>query len=165
MRAIPTSPERASVSVSQLFSYPFRIFFLSMTVLALAVIPLWVMQVNGVISLPLAMPGLFWHQHEMLFGFLSAAIAGFLLTAVCVWTQTERTHGFRLVLLWGVWLAGRVLLATGADLPFWLVQGVNLAFLPLVCRILLFYPPQSILFHFHKLCTHYRRCHQSPLTK
>ena len=132
MRAIPTSPERASVSVSQLFSYPFRIFFLSMTVLALAVIPLWVMQVNGVISLPLAMPGLFWHQHEMLFGFLSAAIAGFLLTAVCVWTQTERTHGFRLVLLWGVWLAGRVLLATGADLPFWLVQGVNLAFLPLV---------------------------------
>ena len=132
MRAIPTSPERASVSVSQLFSYPFRIFFLSMTVLALAVIPLWVMQVNGVISLPLAMPGLFWHQHEMLFGFLSAAIAGFLLTAVCVWTQTERTHGFRLVLLWGVWLAGRVLLATGADLPFWLVLGVNLAFLPLV---------------------------------
>lgn len=132
MRAIPTSPERAPVSVSQLFSYPFRIFFLSMTVLALAVIPLWVMQVNGVISLSLAMPGLFWHQHEMLFGFLSGAIAGFLLTAVCVWTQTERTHGFRLVLLWGVWLAGRVLLATGADLPFWLVQGVNLAFLPLV---------------------------------
>ncbi|WP_449284451.1 NnrS family protein [Marinobacter sp. PE14] len=132
MRAIPTSPERASVSVSQLFSYPFRIFFLSMTVLALSAIPLWVMQVNGVISLPLAMPGLFWHQHEMLFGFLSAAIAGFLLTAVCVWTQTERTHGFRLVLLWGVWLAGRLLLATGADLPFWLVQGVNLAFLPLV---------------------------------
>ncbi|SNC65094.1 uncharacterized protein involved in response to NO [Marinobacter sp. es.048] len=132
MRAIPTSPERASASVSQLFSYPFRIFFLSMTVLALAAIPLWVMQVNGVISLPLAIPGLFWHQHEMLFGFLSAAIAGFLLTAVCVWTQTERTHGIRLVLLWGVWLAGRLLLATGADLPYWLVQGVNLAFLPLV---------------------------------
>jgi uncharacterized protein involved in response to NO len=132
MQAIPTSPERASASVSQLFSYPFRIFFLSMTVLALAAIPLWVMQVNGVVSLPLAMPGLFWHQHEMLFGFLSAAIAGFLLTAVCVWTQTERTHGFRLVLLWGVWLAGRLLLATGAELPYWLVQGVNLAFLPLV---------------------------------
>ncbi|MGB1837690.1 NnrS family protein [Marinobacter adhaerens] len=132
MQAIPTSPERASASVSQLFSYPFRIFFLSMTVLAIAAIPLWVMQVNGVISLPLAMPGLFWHQHEMLFGFLSAAIAGFLLTAVCVWTQTERTHGFRLVLLWGVWLAGRLLLATGAELPYWLVQGVNLAFLPLV---------------------------------
>lgn len=132
MQAIPTSAQSGSASVSQLFGYPFRIFFLSMTVLVLLTIPLWVLQVTGVINLPLAMPGLFWHQHEMLFGFLTAAIAGFLLTAVCVWTQTERTHGFRLVLLWGVWLAGRLLLALGADLPDWLVQGVNLAFLPLV---------------------------------
>jgi len=132
MQAIPTSVSADSASFSQLFSYPFRIFFLSMTLLALLVIPLWVFQVTGVISLPLALPGLFWHQHEMLFGFLSAAIAGFLLTAVCVWTQTERTHGFRLVLLWGVWLAGRLLLALGANVPDWLVQSVNLAFLPLV---------------------------------
>ncbi|SHK24672.1 uncharacterized protein involved in response to NO [Marinobacter antarcticus] len=132
MQAIPTSAQADSASVSQLFSYPFRIFFLSMALLALLVIPLWVLQVTGVINLPLAMPGLFWHQHEMLFGFLSAAIAGFLLTAVCVWTQTERTHGFRLVLLWSVWLAGRLLMALGADLPDWLVQGFNLAFLPLV---------------------------------
>lgn len=115
-----------------MFAYPFRIFFLSLTVLAIAVVPLWVLTVTGKIALPLAMPGLLWHQHEMLFGFLSAAIAGFLLTAVCVWTQTERSHGMRLALLWGVWLAGRLLLATGAELPYWLVQGVNLAFLPLV---------------------------------
>ncbi|MGO1693155.1 MAG: NnrS family protein [Marinobacter sp.] len=132
MQAIPTSSKTDSASISQLFSYPFRIFFLSMTLLALLVIPAWVLQVTGTINMPLAMPGLFWHQHEMLFGFLSAAIAGFLLTAVCVWTQTERTHGFRLVILWGVWLAGRLLLAFGADVPDWLVQVVNLAFLPLV---------------------------------
>jgi len=132
MQAIPTTSQTEAASISQLFSYPFRIFFLSMTLLALLAIPLWVMQVTGVISLPLALPGLFWHQHEMLFGFLSAAIAGFLLTAVCVWTQTERTHGTRLALLWGVWLAGRLLLAFGAGLPDWLVHGVNLAFLPLV---------------------------------
>jgi len=132
MQSIPASPERASASVSQLFSYPFRIFFLSMTVLAIVAIPLWVLEVTGTVRLPLAMPGLFWHQHEMLFGFLSAAIAGFLLTAVCVWTQTERTHGSLLVGLWGVWLAGRLLLAFGGNLPEWLVQGVNLSFLPLV---------------------------------
>jgi uncharacterized protein involved in response to NO len=132
MQSIPTSPERASASVSQLFSYLFRIFFLSMTVLAIVAIPLWVLEVTGTVRLPLAMPGLFWHQHEMLFGFLSAAIAGFLLTAVCVWTQTDRTHGALLAGLWGVWLAGRLLLAFGGNLPEWLVQGVNLAFLPLV---------------------------------
>lgn len=119
-------------SIRQLFTYPFRIFFLSMTILAILAIPVWVLQVSGALRLPLAIPGLFWHQHEMLFGFLSAAIAGFLLTAVCVWTQTERTHGVRLALLWGVWLAGRLLLAFGAGLPDWLVHGVNLAFLPLV---------------------------------
>ncbi|WP_226609531.1 NnrS family protein [Marinobacter nauticus] len=132
MQAIPTSPERASASLSQLFSYPFRIFFLSMTVLAIVAIPVWVLEVTGVVQLPLALPALFWHQHEMLFGFLSAAIAGFLLTAVCVWTQTNRTHGALLAGLWSVWLAGRLLLAFGGNLPDWLVQGVNLAFLPLV---------------------------------
>lgn len=134
MQAIPTSHPHigAGASVGQLFSYPFRIFFLSMTVLALVAIPLWVMQVSGMIALPLALPGVLWHQHEMLFGFLSAAIAGFLLTAVCVWTGTERTHGTKLALLWFVWLAGRLLLATGEALPGWLVVGVNLSFLPLV---------------------------------
>ncbi|HET8802294.1 MAG TPA: NnrS family protein [Marinobacter sp.] len=132
MQAIPTTRQTAPASIRQLFSYPFRIFFLSMTVLALLAVPLWVLQITGVMQLPLALPGLFWHQHEMLFGFLSAAIAGFLLTAVCVWTQTERTHGARLAVLWGVWLAGRLLLAFGAGLPDSLVFGVNLAFLPLV---------------------------------
>ncbi|HEY9120382.1 MAG TPA: NnrS family protein [Marinobacter sp.] len=132
MQAIPTTEAARGASIRQLFGYPFRIFFLSMTVLAMVAVPVWVLQVSGLIQLPLAIPGLFWHQHEMLFGFLSAAIAGFLLTAVCVWTQTERTHGLRLALLWGVWLAGRLLLAFGAGLPDWLVHGVNLAFLPLV---------------------------------
>lgn len=119
-------------SLGQLFAYPFRVFFLSLTLLAIAVVPAWVMIVSGQWQPPLAMPGIYWHQHEMLFGFLSAAIAGFLLTAVCVWTQTERSHGARLLALWLVWLAGRGLLSFGGDLPDTLVQGVNLAFLPLV---------------------------------
>lgn len=133
--AIPTSSaDRITnrASIGQLFGYPFRIFFLSMALLVITVLPVWMLQATGSIQLPLALPGVLWHQHEMLFGFLTAAIAGFLLTAVCVWTQTERTHGLRLALLWGMWLAGRLLLALGEDLPVWLVQGVNLAFLPLV---------------------------------
>jgi uncharacterized protein involved in response to NO len=119
-------------SFGQLFSYPFRIFFLSLAVLGVIAVPLWIGVIMGALDLPLALPGLFWHQHEMLFGFLSAAIAGFLLTAVCVWTNTERLHGARLFGLWLVWLAGRLLLAGGEGLPVALVQAVNLAFLPLV---------------------------------
>ena len=133
MQAMSSSQTgRSGASTVRLFDYPFRIFFLSLTLLSLLGIPLWVLQVTGIIHLPLAMPGVLWHQHEMLFGFLSAAIAGFLLTAVCVWTGTERTHGVRLFLLWAVWASARVLLTVGGDLPVWLVQGINLAFLPLV---------------------------------
>ncbi len=116
----------------QLFAYPFRIFFLSLALLSVLVVPLWVAVISGALHLPLAMPGYYWHQHELTFAFLTAGIAGFLLTAVCVWTGTERTHGTRLLLLWLVWLAGRLLMTFGEPLPGWLVVGVNLAFLPLV---------------------------------
>ncbi|BES72750.1 NnrS family protein [Marinobacter nanhaiticus D15-8W] len=119
-------------AIGQLFSYPFRIFFLSLALLGVFAVPLWIGVASGELRLPLAMPGLFWHQHEMLFGFLSAAIAGFLLTAVCVWTSTERTHGASLFGLWLVWLGGRLLLAGGAEVPAILVHAVNLAFMPLV---------------------------------
>ena len=50
MQAIPTSADQAPASVSQLFSYPFRIFFLSMTVLTLVAIPVWVLEVTGVLQ-------------------------------------------------------------------------------------------------------------------
>lgn len=134
---MPVMPHKHALStvthpVLQVFAYPFRIFFLSMAVLAVLLVPLWVLVIGGHAALPLALPALIWHQHEMLFGFLSAAIAGFLLTAVCVWTQTERLHGAQLMMLWSVWLLGRVLLLLGGEFPVWLVQGVNLAFLPLV---------------------------------
>lgn len=116
----------------QLFGYPFRIFFLSLAVFAVLIVPLWVAVITGMMQLPTALPGIFWHQHEMLFGFLPAAIAGFLLTAVCVWTKTERLHGSWLLGLWLVWFAGRLLVAGGGALPDVLVHVVNLAFLPLV---------------------------------
>lgn len=121
-----------SLSVSQLFSYPFRIFFLSLAVQALLVVPMWVGAITGRVDLPLALSALQWHQHEMMFAWLSAAIAGFLLTAVCVWTGTERTHGWQLAGLWGVWLVGRLLITLGEPLPYVLIAAVNLLFLPLV---------------------------------
>lgn len=119
-------------ALAAVLAYPFRIFFFSAALLATVSIPLWLALLLGKVDLPLAMPALFWHQHEMMFGFLSAAIAGFLLTAVCVWTNTDRTHGWRLGLLWLVWLSGRLAVTLGGDLPALLVHLVNFAFLPLV---------------------------------
>lgn len=118
--------------IRPLFAYPFRIFFLSAALVAVLAIPAWLLALHGIAQPPLALAPLHWHQHEMLFGFLQAAIAGFLLTAVCNWTGTERLHGAPLAALWGLWLAGRILMAAGVAAPGWLVHVVDLAFLPAV---------------------------------
>ncbi|MBK8973543.1 MAG: NnrS family protein [Hahellaceae bacterium] len=115
-----------------LFAYPFRIFFLSTALWAVVGMVLWITQISGLAALPLHGTGLLWHRHEMLFGLVNPAIAGFLLTAVCVWTQTERLHGLPLIGLWLVWLAGRLVWFSGEALPDAFVNGLNLLFLPLV---------------------------------
>lgn len=51
-----------------------------------------------------------WHAHEMIFGFALPVVAGFLLTAVATWTQLPGTRGWRLQLLFGLWLSARLLL-------------------------------------------------------
>lgn len=130
MAETPNTPPRPAITT--LFNYPFRIFFFSLALQAVLIVPLWVGVVTGRLELPLAVSALAWHQHEMVFAWLHAAIAGFLLTAVCVWTGTERTHGWSLAGLWGVWLLGRLLITLGEGLPESLVIGVNLLFLPLV---------------------------------
>lgn len=128
--AAPSHPVKPAFV--QLFAYPFRIFFASAALLALLAIPAWLAMLLGGWQAPTLLAAAHWHQHEMLFGFLHAAIAGFLLTAVCVWTSTERSHGPRLALLWSVWLAGRTAMLVGADWPGWLAHALDLSFLPLV---------------------------------
>jgi uncharacterized protein involved in response to NO len=49
-----------------------------------------------------------WHGHEMLFGFVAAAIAGFLLTAVPAWTNRRPVSGWPLAALASLWVAGRI---------------------------------------------------------
>ncbi|MDX9873739.1 MAG: NnrS family protein [Spongiibacteraceae bacterium] len=111
-----------------LFAYPFRIFFLSLAIWAMLLVPLWLAQLLTPFRLPLALDPLLWHQHEMLFGLLSAAIAGFLLTAVCTWTQTAPLRGGLLAGLWLVWVAGRAVHLLGAGLPYWAVIAPDLLF-------------------------------------
>ncbi|MFD2189357.1 NnrS family protein [Pistricoccus aurantiacus] len=82
---------------------------------------------------------LWWHQHEMLFGFVAAIVSGFLLTAVQNWTGQPSIKGWPLLGLVAVWLVGRLLLAfpdaLGSPAP-WLIALVDLAFLPLVALVM-----------------------------
>jgi uncharacterized protein involved in response to NO len=59
----------------------------------------------------------YWHAHVMLFGFASALVGGFLLTASANWTGITTTTRRSLGLLVATWVVARVLLLT--PLPFW----------------------------------------------
>ena len=90
-----------------LLSYGFRPFFFLGSLYAGVLILLWVPWFLGAISLPIALPPVAWHAHELLFGFLPAVIAGFLLTAVPNWTGRLPVVGWPLASLVALWLIGR----------------------------------------------------------
>lgn len=79
-----------------------------------------------------------WHGHEMLFGFVTAAIAGFMLTAVPSWTGSRGFGGWPLALLALTWLLGRITVALAGALPFIVPTLIELLFLP--CLALLIAP-------------------------
>jgi uncharacterized protein involved in response to NO len=86
----------------------FRPFFFLGPIWAIAVVALWIQLLTGALTLPTAFDPLAWHRHEMLFGFLGAAIAGFLLTAIPNWTGRLPISGARLGLLVAMWVAARL---------------------------------------------------------
>ena len=119
-----------------LFDYGFRPFFLLAGVYALTAVPLWLwVYSHGAVALP-GLPPHLWHGHEMLYGFIVAAIAGFLLTSVPSWTGSRGFAGGPLLLLVALWLAGRVAMTTAAFLPSWLVGVAELSLLPALAVLL-----------------------------
>ena len=121
------------------FGYGFRPFFLAVGLAAVLLVPWWAG--SYVFGLPLASawPPTLWHGHEMLFGFIGAAIAGFLLTAVPSWTGQRGYAGWPLAALAALWLLGRLLIASSALWPAPLVAAVDLAFLPALTALV--FPP------------------------
>ena len=110
-----------------------RPFFLLGAAFAALSIPLWVLLVSGNIDLPQRGGVLAWHVHETLFGFIAAAMAGFLTTAVPQWTGAKPIAGAPLTLLVLLWLAGRAAWIVSGALPGWLVAAIDIAFLPALC--------------------------------
>ena len=69
-----------------LFSYGFRPFFLLTGLYAVIAVAIWLLTLFTGTWPDNNLPPYLWHGHEMIFGFVAAAIAGFLLTAVPSWT-------------------------------------------------------------------------------
>ncbi len=87
----------------------FRPFFLLSASAAALLMVLWFF-VFGYApeGLQLSYSPVYWHAHEMLFGFALATIAGFLLTAVRNWTGRTTLVGKLLLLLALPWLLARI---------------------------------------------------------
>jgi uncharacterized protein involved in response to NO len=112
-----------------LFSYGFRPFFLFGGIHAALMIAIWVPWFLGFIALPSALPPVAWHAHELLFGYVPAIVAGFLLTAVPNWTGRLPVTGMPLVLLFACWLVGRVSIAVSQYLSQGTTVALSLLFL------------------------------------
>ncbi len=92
---------------SNFLSLGFRPFFLFSSLISFSVMALWLLTLSGYSSLPLQTSPINWHAHEMLFGFASAALYGFLFTASQNWSGVRGVHGKRLFAFVLIWFLGR----------------------------------------------------------
>jgi uncharacterized protein involved in response to NO len=106
----------------------FRPFFIAAGLWSAAALALWITMFSTGTALPSRFDPLTWHIHEMLFGFVMAAVAGFLLTAIPNWTGRLPVSGWPLALLVGLWLLGRIACLVSALAPPWFAVIADLSF-------------------------------------
>ncbi|MFZ1348924.1 MAG: NnrS family protein, partial [Tabrizicola sp.] len=128
--------------LKRLFGNGFRVFFLAAGLFAFVSMGIWegyqiLQALGGMLDLPTAAPPHLWHAHEMIFGYGSAALAGFLLTAVPSWTGAKSAPHRFIAVVAGLWLAGRLAVFTSGHLPPALVAVLDLAFVPVLAANLL----------------------------
>ncbi len=112
-----------------LFTYGFRPFFLFGALWAAAAVVLWLPMLTGRLALPTHFAPLDWHVHELVYGYVPAVIAGFLLTAVPNWTGRLPVVGGRLIALFSLWAAGRIALLVSAWIGGGTAAAIDVAFL------------------------------------
>ena len=119
-----------------IFHDGWRVFFLAAGIYGVTAMALWLASFLGGVDLLPPRP-IAWHAHEMIFGFATAALGGFFLTAVPNWTGARAAPERFIAILAGLWLAGRVAVWFSGGLPAWLVAAVDLAFVPVLAAKLL----------------------------
>ncbi len=115
------------------FSFAFRPLFLFAGLFSVISIIWWLLVYLWWYGLPpIAFEPIAWHGHEMVFGFLVPAIAGFLLTAVASWTKRQPVIGLPLVLLLFSWFLGRIVISLSLYLNWIFITLADLSFLGLL---------------------------------
>ncbi|WIO73586.1 NnrS family protein [Porticoccaceae bacterium LTM1] len=140
MLILPTgdiSKEQSADFKCPLFRLAFRPMFLLGSAFSVLSLWIWIAVLRGDTSIALYGGGLWWHSHEMLFGFGVAIVTGFLLTAVQTWTKQPGIKGWWLIGLVLTWLLPRALMVFSTSVPIWLVVLTDLIFLPLAAVVLM----------------------------
>lgn len=97
------------------FSHGFRPFFFSAALFAGLAIPIWMAAFSHGYAVGPRGNALGWHGHEMVFGYVAAVIAGFVMTAIPNWTGRLPVMGMPLMALYLLWLAGRLAMFIGGN--------------------------------------------------
>lgn len=87
-----------------IWAMAFRPLYILASLFGVLAILLWGFGYTGTAALP----GLYWHAHEMIWGYAGTVVVGFLLTAVATWTAQPPTRGAKLMLLTLLWLTARI---------------------------------------------------------
>lgn len=130
-------PRYRSADAPALLSAGFRPFFLAAGLWACIAMVVWVLMLRGVVALPTAFDPITWHFHELLFGFVAAAISGFLLTAIPNWTGRLPLQGWPLGTLVLLWVLGRAAVAVSAWTGPAVAAVADLAFLVAMLTVVL----------------------------
>lgn len=113
-----------------LFEMGFRLFFLLACLFSIMATGLWLATYTFGWSLPISdVSAIAWHGHEMIFGYSTAIIAGFLLTAVRNWTGVPTITGLPLAILALTWLLARILPLFNSSLLFMWAACFDVLFL------------------------------------
>lgn len=106
----------------------FRPFFFLGAIAMVASILVWLPVFSGSLEVPTRFLPVEWHVHTLLFGGVSAIIAGFALTAVSNWTGRPLVSGGLLFALVVLWVIGRVAVSTSALLGPWPAAALDMLF-------------------------------------
>jgi uncharacterized protein involved in response to NO len=126
---VTTSEQIRSFTGPAILSYGFRPFFLFGALWAALAVAFWLPMLSGHLVLPSVFTPIEWHVHELLYGYVPAVVAGFLLTAVPNWTGRLPVVGTPLLLLFLTWIAGRIAVLTSIWIGAFVAAAVDLAFL------------------------------------
>lgn len=124
-------------SVHPILNLGFRVFFVGASLFAVAIMLLWTLVLQGIAPFKHTISPFVWHGHEMIFGYALAVVAGFLLTAVKMWTGQLMPYGCKLLGIFVLWLLARLLwlalhavssdilmiLAFASDMLFWFLTS------------------------------------------